>query len=319
MGGRRVKTVKADTSSKASAKGGKKLSGAKSASRQRRGSTRSVGGRAAKPVALEQEAGSRKQEKAKAPKKASKKAAKEDKKVKKARKAGLKERGKKYKEKKKQIKEGKLYPLSEAVSLVKETSYAKFDASMEVHINLGLGGGKSEKQIRTTLTLPHGTGKSTRVLVFASGKAVKEAEKAGADKIDDGELIGKIAQSGKVDFDAVIATPEFMPKLAKLGRILGPQGLMPSPKAGTVTDKPARIVEQIKKGRVELRTKDQPVIHAVIGKVSFPDKKLIENFNALLEELNRVKPSGVKGQYIRSIFLTSTMGPSVKLDISSTI
>jgi len=221
-------------------------------------------------------------------------------------------RGRRYQVAKEKIKGGKLYPLSEAVKIVKESSYANFDASVEAHINLGLEANKTEHQIRTLVALPHGTGRKVKVLVFAEGKEAKAASETGADRIGDEEIIEEIAKSGKATFDAVVATPEFMPKLAKIARILGPQGLMPSPKSGTVTDKPAEVVAELKKGRAELRTEKQPIIHTVIGKVSFPEKKLIENLKAVVEELNRVKPGGVKGEYIRSIYLKSTMGPSVK-------
>jgi len=238
----------------------------------------------------------------------------------KRKKAALKKkkaRGKRYQAAKEKIEGGKLYPLLEAVKIVKESSYANFDASVEAHINLGLEADKTEHQIRTLVALPHGTGKKVKVLVFAKGKEAKAASETGADRIGDEETIEKIAKSGKAAFDAVVATPEFMPKLAKIARILGPQGLMPSPKSGTVTDKPAEVVVELKKGRVELKTEKQPIIHTVIGKVSFPEKKLIENLKAIVEELNRVKPTKVKGEYIKSIVLTSTMGPGIKVALDS--
>lgn len=223
-------------------------------------------------------------------------------------------RGKHYQEAKKKIETGKPYPLLEAVKLVKESSFASFDASVEAHINLNLG---AEQQVRTAITLPHGTGKEVKVLVFAKGKEGEAALSAGADEVGDEETIEKIGESGKVPFDAVVATPEFMPKLAKIARILGPQGLMPSPKSGTVADNPAEVVAQLKKGRVELRTEKQPIIHTVIGKVSFPEKNLVENLKAIVEELNRVKPGGIKGEYIKSVYLKSTMGPSIKVNLRS--
>lgn len=226
-------------------------------------------------------------------------------------------RGKRYQEAKKKIEPGKSYPLEEAIKLVKASSYAGFDASVEAHINLGLEADKAEQQIRTLVVLPHGTGKKVKILVFAEGKEAKAVLDVGADEIGDESTIEKIGQGGKIGFDAVVAMPEFMPKLAKIARILGPAGLMPSPKAGTVTDKPAEVVAELKKGRVELRTEKQPIIHTVIGKVSFPEKNLVENLKAIIEELNRVRPAKVSGEYIKSIFLKSTMGPSVRVDPQS--
>lgn len=308
MGTRKLKTITADAPAD---KAGKKLSAAPPAAKAMGGKKSASGGKATKPPvppippSPPQPPKTSSDEGEKALKKSAKKARKA---------LAPKKRGRHYQAVKGKVEEGKSYPLSEAVKLVKETSYAKFDASVEAHINLGLDAGQDGQQVRTTVVLPRGTGKSTRVLVFAGGKAGEAALSAGADKVGDEATIGKIAASGEVAFDAIVATPEFMPKLAKLGRILGPQGLMPSPKAGTVTDKPAEVVGQLKKGRVELRTKGQPIIHAVIGRVSSPDEHLVENFKALLEELNRVKPSKTKGQFIKSIFLTSTMGPSVRVD-----
>lgn len=226
-------------------------------------------------------------------------------------------RGKRYLAAKEKIEIGKPYPIKEAVKLVKESSYAGFDSSIETHINLGLDMGESDHQIRTVVTLPHGTGRKLKVLVFAKDKAAQAASKAGADKIGDESTIEKIAEGGKVGFDSVVATPEFMPKLAKIARILGPSGLMPSPKSETVTDNPAKVVAELKKGRVELRTEKQPIIHAVIGKVSFPEKNLAENLETIIGELSRVKPSKVKGEYIKSIVLTPTMGPGIKVALDS--
>lgn len=226
-------------------------------------------------------------------------------------------RGKRYQEMKAKVEAGRGYPLPEAVKLVKESSYANFDATVEAHINLGLEPGKTEQQIRTLVTLPHGTGKEVKVLVFAKGEEAKAALDAGADEIGDEATIEKIATTGKAPFNAVAATPEFMPKLAKIARILGPSGLMPSPKSGTVTDKPAEVVGQLKKGRIELKTENQPIIHTVIGKASFPEERLAENLKAVVAELNRVKPTKVRGEFLRSIYLKSTMGPSVRVDLES--
>lgn len=220
---------------------------------------------------------------------------------------GRKVRGKKYTAAAAQAG-GKECSLEEAVRKVKESSYASFDASVDAHINLESGKGKEEPKVRTFITLPHGTGKEIRVLVFAGEKEVKAVSKAGADKIGDESTIEEIAKSGAVVYDAIIAMPSFMPKLAKVARILGPKGLMPSPKTGTVTDDPAKVVKELKKGKVELRTEAQPIIHLSIGKVSFPDKHLIENLKVVVAEIN---PD------IKSITLASTMGPGVWVDVSS--
>ena len=240
---------------------------------------------------------------------------------------GGKGRGKKYQAAKAKVaaggeprqgrEAGKAYPLEAAIKLVKESSYASFDATVEAHINLGLESDKTKYQVRVPVTLPYGTGKKVRILVFAKGKEAQAALDAGADEIGDEATIEKIATTGKAPFNAVAATPEFMPKLAKIARILGPSGLMPSPKSGTVIDKPAEIVAQLKKGRVELKTENQPIIHTVIGKVSFPEKNLVENLKAIVEELNRIRPAKASGEYIKSIYLKSTMGPSVRVDLQS--
>jgi len=224
-------------------------------------------------------------------------------------------RGKKYLAARGKVESGKVYSLPEAIKLVKETSSAGFDASVEAHINLGLDLGKQEQKIRTTVALPHGTGKVLRVLVFTEGKEAKAALDAGADAVGDEQMLAKIAAEGKVDFDAIVATPTFMPKLAQVARVLGPKGLMPSPKSGTVSEEPAKVVAELKKGRVELKTEVQPIVHVVIGKVSFSDKALEENLRAILDALGRAKPSGVRGEYIKSVYLKSTMGPSVRVAI----
>ncbi len=225
-------------------------------------------------------------------------------------------RGKAYREARGKI-DPQAYPLEEAVRKVKEISYSNFDASVDAHINLGLEAGKAEHQLRSFLALPHGTGKAVKVLVFAEGPAAKAAKEAGADQIGDEALLEGVAQGKAPDFGAVIATPAFMPKLAKVARVLGPRGLMPTPKNGTVTENPAEVVAQLKKGRVEIKTEAQPIVHVSIGKVSFPEADLIENLKAVVAELNRIKPAKVSGAYIKSIFLAPTMGPSVKVDLTS--
>lgn len=227
-------------------------------------------------------------------------------------------RGAKYAAAKKLVKGGDL-PVEEAVKKVKEASFGKFDASIDAHINLGLESGKKEEQrIRTFISLPHGTGKKIRVLVFAEAPLAKKVEEAGADAIGNEDLIEKIANEEKApNFDVIVATPSFMPKVAKVARILGPKGLMPSPKTDTVTDDPTKAVKELKMGKVELRTEEQPIIHVSLGKVSFADEKIVENLNAIVQELNRIKPPKVKGDYIKSIFLASTMGPSVRVILDS--
>lgn len=226
-------------------------------------------------------------------------------------------RGKKYSEAKKGV-EAREYPLEEAVKKVKEISIAGFDAAVDAHINLGLESGKEEQRIRTFISLPHGTGKKVNILVFAEAALAEKVQEAGADKVGGESLVEEIASSGKAPgFDVIIATPSFMPRIAKVAKILGPKGLMPSPKTGTVAEDPAKAVKELKKGKVELKTEVQPIVHVSLGKASFEDKKLIENLKVVVEELNRVKPSKVKGEYIRSIFLAPTMGPSVKVDLAS--
>jgi len=205
----------------------------------------------------------------------------------------------------------KLYSLDEAIELVKKTSITKFDSSVEIHIRLGIDPNKSEQMIRGVLVLPFGTGKTKRVLVFTETKN-KEVEEAGADIVGGEELIQKI-EKGFSDFDIVISTPEMMSKIARLGKILGRRGLMPNPKNRTITEKPAELVKEIKKGRIEFKTDPQGIIHQVVGKVSFDANKLKENIESLIKEINNLKPQGVKGDYIKSITLCTTMGPGIKV------
>ncbi len=224
--------------------------------------------------------------------------------------------GKKYQAAKKKI-EPRAYPVEEAVRLVKEASTASFDASVDVHINLGLEKDKPEHKLRSFLALPHGTGKSVKVLVFAEGPSAQTAKEAGADEIGDDSTIETIAQGKLPAVNAVIATPVWMPKLARVARFLGPKGLMPSPKSETVTEDPAAVVKQLKSGRVEIKTEAVPVVHVSLGKVSFPDENLVANLKAVVAELNRIKPPKVSGAYIQSVFLAPTMGPAVRVDPSS--
>lgn len=220
--------------------------------------------------------------------------------------------GKKYQEAAKLI-EDKLYEMNEAVELVKKTSTAKFDETVEASIRLGVDPKYADQQVRGAVVLPHGTGKSKRVLVFAKGEKVKEAEAAGADFVGSDELVTKI-QGGWADFDVAVATPDMMGTVGRLGKILGPRGLMPNPKVGTVTMDLTRAIQEIKAGKIEYRTDKAGNIHAPIGKVSFDAAKLQENLQTLIDTLNKVKPAAAKGQYMRSVTLSTTMGPGVKVN-----
>ena len=223
--------------------------------------------------------------------------------------------GKKYIEAAKKIDRIKYYSPEEAIKLAKETSYADFDATMELHMRLGVDPRHADQQVRDVVVLPHGLGKTVRVLVFAQGEAAQEAKEAGADYIADDDLIKKI-QGGWLDFDVAIATPDMMGKVGRLGRILGPRGLMPSPKAGTVVQPEdiGRAVKEAKAGRVEFRTDKTANIHVPFGKVSFDDKQLYENLATLIEAIKKARPATTKGTYIRRITIAPTMGPGIKLD-----
>jgi len=207
------------------------------------------------------------------------------------------------------------YPPAEAVSLVKQLSSAKFDESVEVHIRTGLNVRHADEQLRGTIALPHGLGKDVTIAVFAKGERAREAEEAGADVVGAEDLAKRI-EEGFADFDVAIATPDLMPVVGRLGRILGPQGKMPNPKVGTVTNDVAKAVEESKSGKVEYRTDRSAIVHLVIGKRDFPEDSLLANYAAVVEEIGRAKPSAAKGRYIRSIVLASTMGPGVKVDPS---
>ena len=221
--------------------------------------------------------------------------------------------GKKYQEAAKLVERGTLYEPADAISLVKKTASAKFDETVEVHIKTGCDGRHAEQQIRGAVVLPNGTGRTTRVLVFAKGDKIAEAEAAGADHVGGDELIPKIQNEGWLDFDVVVATPDMMGVVGRLGKVLGPKGLMPNPKAGTVTMDVAKAVKDIKAGKIEYRLDKTNIIHAPIGKASFAEDKLNENFNTLMEALVKAKPSALKGQYMKSIVLATTMGPAVKV------
>ncbi|MFJ9851406.1 50S ribosomal protein L1 [Streptomyces sp. NPDC101150] len=209
------------------------------------------------------------------------------------------------------------YAPLEAVRLAKDTSPAKFDATVEVAMRLGVDPRKADQMVRGTVNLPHGTGKTARVLVFATGDRAAAAEAAGADIVGSDELIDEVSK-GRLDFDAVVATPDLMGKVGRLGRVLGPRGLMPNPKTGTVTPDVAKAVTDIKGGKIEFRVDKHANLHFIIGKVSFDDAKLVENYAAALEEINRLKPSAAKGRYIKKATITTTMGPGIPLDANRT-
>ena len=222
-------------------------------------------------------------------------------------------RGKKYQEAAKLIERGTLYDKAEAISLVKKSAVAKFDETIEVHIRTGCDGRHADQQIRGAVVLPHGTGKQVRILVFAKDAKAEEAKAAGADYVGAEDLIPKIQNEGWFEFDVVVATPDMMGVVGRLGRVLGPKGLMPNPKAGTVTMDVTKAVNEIKAGKIEYRLDKNNIIHCPIGKASFSEEKLEENFRALMEAIMKAKPSALKGQYLRSVTLASTMGPGVKV------
>ena len=224
-------------------------------------------------------------------------------------------RGKKYVEAAKTINRTTLYETAEAVALVKKSATAKFDETIEAHIRTGCDGRHADQQIRGAVVLPHGTGKKVRVLVFAKGAKADEAQAAGAEYVGAEELIPKIQNENWFDFDVVVATPDMMGVVGRLGRVLGPKGLMPNPKAGTVTMDVTKAVQDIKAGKIEYRLDKTNIIHVPIGKASFTEEQLADNFQTLIDAINKAKPSTLKGQYLKSVTLTSTMGPGVKLNV----
>ncbi|MBE5926079.1 MAG: 50S ribosomal protein L1 [Lachnospiraceae bacterium] len=224
-------------------------------------------------------------------------------------------RGKKYVEAAKAIDRATLYDVADAVALVKKTAVAKFDETVEVHIRTGCDGRHADQQIRGAVVLPHGTGKKVRVLVFAKGDKVAEAEAAGAEFVGGEELIPKIQNENWFDFDVVVATPDMMGVVGRIGRVLGPKGLMPNPKAGTVTMDVAKAVADIKAGKIEYRLDKTNIIHVPIGKASFTEEQLADNFQTLIDAINKAKPATLKGQYLKSATISSTMGPGVKLNV----
>ncbi|NLL44708.1 MAG: 50S ribosomal protein L1 [Mollicutes bacterium] len=226
-------------------------------------------------------------------------------------------KGKKYIEAAKLIDKNKLYSKEEAIALVKKTSFTKFDASIELAIRLNVDTKKADQQLRGAIVLPHGIGKTKKVLVIAKGEQANAAKEAGADYVGDVDIIEKIEKENWLDFDVMIATPDMMPALGKIGKILGPKGLMPNPKTGTVTLDVAKAVADVKKGRVEYRTDTFGNVHAIIGKISFEEQKLIDNLDAFVSVIIKSKPATVKGNYIKNITISSTMGPGIKIDINS--
>lgn len=221
--------------------------------------------------------------------------------------------GKKYNEAAKQVDRATLYDPAEAVALVKKTATAKFDETVELHIRTGCDGRHAEEQIRGAVVLPHGTGKTVRVLVFAKGDKVSEAEAAGADFVGGDELIPKIQNEGWLDFDVVVATPDMMGVVGRLGKVLGPKGLMPNPKAGTVTMDVTKAINDIKAGKIEYRLDKSNIVHCPIGKVSFSEEQLVDNLKAIMDAIVKAKPASLKGTYLKSITISSTMGPGVKV------
>ena len=229
----------------------------------------------------------------------------------------MKKKSRKYQEAASKIGKGKAYTKEEAVKLVKETSITKFDSSVEVAMNLNLDTKKADQQLRGAIVLPKGTGKTNRVLVIAKGDNAKAAVAAGADYVGDQDYLEKIEKENWFEFDTMIATPDMMPLLGKLGRVLGPKGLMPNPKTGTVTTDVAKAVTEAKAGRVEYRTDSYGNIHALIGKVSFSEEDLLANLQAFVSQIIKIKPTTVKGDYIKNISISSTMGPGIKIAINS--
>ena len=224
--------------------------------------------------------------------------------------------GKRYAELLKNVDRTALYDTADAIALVKKNASAKFDETIEVHIRTGCDGRHADQQIRGAVVLPHGTGKTVRILVFAKGAKADEAEKAGADYVGAEELIPRIQNEGWLDFDVVVATPDMMGVVGRLGRILGPKGLMPNPKAGTVTMDVTKAINDIKAGKIEYRLDKTNIVHVPVGKASFTEEQLADNFQTLIDAILKAKPSTVKGAYLKSVTMTSTMGPGVKLNVA---
>ena len=223
-------------------------------------------------------------------------------------------KGKRYLEVAKLVEKSKLYDLPEAVAILKKTANAKFDETVEAHLKLGVDGRHADQQVRGAVVLPHGTGKTVKVLVFAKGDKVDQALAAGADYAGGEELVPKIQNEGWLDFDVVIATPDMMGVVGRLGRVLGPKGLMPNPKAGTVTMDVVKAIEEVKAGKIEYRLDKANIIHVPVGKASFEEAQIVDNYKALMYAVVKARPSAAKGQYLKSVTITSTMGPGIKLN-----
>ena len=226
-------------------------------------------------------------------------------------------KGKKYLNSASKVDKSKVYTVTDAIKLVKETSTSKFDETIEVAIRLNVDVKKADQQLRGAVVLPNGTGKSKKVLVVAKGDRAKEALEAGADYVGDEELLNKIEKENWIDFDVIISTPDMMPQLGKLGKVLGPKGLMPNPKVGTVTTDVAKAVSDVKKGKIEYKTDSFGNVHSVVGKASFTEKALEENLKTFIEVILKSKPQTVKGEYVKNVSISSTMGPGIKLDLNS--
>jgi large subunit ribosomal protein L1 len=229
----------------------------------------------------------------------------------------MKKVSKKRKEILEKFEKGNAYSPSEGVKLIKELATANFDETVELHVNLGVDSRHADQQVRGAIVLPHGTGKERKVLVFADGEKAEEAKAAGADYVGVDEYVEKIEKQNWLDFDVVVATPDMMSKVGRLGRVLGPKGLMPSPKSGTVTFDLEKAVSEIKAGKVEYRVEKANIIHVVIGKVSFDEEQLLENLNAMMAALKKARPAAAKGKYFRAVTVASTMGPGIKIDSSA--
>nr|WP_148214124.1 50S ribosomal protein L1 [Denitrovibrio acetiphilus] len=227
-------------------------------------------------------------------------------------------RGKQYQAASGKIDSEKSYNLEEAIALAKEAAFAKFDETIDIAVKLGVNPKHADQMVRGSVSLPHGTGRDVKVLVFCKGDKQKDAQDAGADFVGDDELIARV-QDGWTDFDKVVATPDMMAQVGKLGKVLGPRGLMPNPKVGTVTQDVAKVVKELKAGMIEFRVDKVGIIHSVVGKKSFEDGKLKDNITALLDTLVKLKPASAKGQYVRGIYISATMGPRVKLDHSKIV
>lgn len=229
----------------------------------------------------------------------------------------MKKRGKKYSEALAKVEKGKLYTKEEAMKLVKETAVSSFDSTVEVAVRLNLDTKKADQQLRGAIVLPHGTGKTKKVLVIARGENATKAKEAGADFVGDVDMLEKIEKENWFGFDVMIATPDMMPLLGKLGKVLGPKGLMPNPKTGTVTTDVVKAIEEVKAGRVEYRTDSFGNVHSIIGKASFTEEQLVENLDAFMGVLLKVKPATVKGDYMKNVSVTTTMGPGIKISLNS--